>query len=57
MPYSIKRVNKKGCRQKWTVYNRKTRRVFAKCTSKTRAKKQLNLLNAIHYNPKFKPNR
>lgn len=56
MPYSMKRVNRKGCR-KWTVFNRKTRRVFAKCTSKKRATKQLNLLRAIENNPKFVPYR
>ena len=57
MPYSIKRVNQKGCRKKWSVYNRKTQKVFAKCTSKKRANKQLNLLRAILYNPNFVPNR
>jgi len=57
MPYSMKRVNQKGCRKKWTVYNRKTQKVFAKCTSKTRANKQLNLLRAIENNPNFVPNR
>lgn len=57
MPYSMKRVNKKGCRQKWMVFNRKTRKVFAKCTSKTRANKQLKLLRAIENNKNFIPNR
>ena len=56
MPYSMKKMRRKTCR-KWRVYNRKTGKVFAKCTSKTRAKKQLNLLRAIHYNKNFVPNR
>jgi hypothetical protein len=56
MPYSIKKVNRKGCR-KWSVYNSKTKRVFAKCTTKTRAKKQINLLRAIENNKNFIPNR
>ena len=55
MPYSVKRVNKTGCRKKWMVYNRKTKRVFAKCTSKKRANKQLNLLRAIENNRNFVP--
>ena len=56
MPYSIKKMNRKGCR-KWSVYNQKTKRVFAKCTTKTRAKKQINLLRAIENNKNFIPNR
>ena len=33
--------------------NRRTKRVFAKCTSKKNAKAQIKLLHAIDYNPKF----
>ena len=46
MPYTIRKVPNKSC---YRVTNRKTRRVFAKCTTKARAKKQVRLLNAIEY--------
>lgn len=52
MPYSIRKVPKKSC---FKVYNKKTKRVSAKCTTKTRAKKQVRLLNAIEYNKDFVP--
>ncbi len=52
MPYATRKVRNKSC---YRVYNRKTKRVFAKCTTKTRAKKQLRLLRAIQNNPKFRP--
>jgi len=45
MPYTLRKMPKKKC---YRVYNRKTKRVFAKCTSKTRAKKQLRLLRSLH---------
>ena len=51
MPYATRKVRNKSC---YRVYNRKTKRVFAKCTTKTRAKKQLRLLRAIQNNPKFR---
>jgi Leu/Phe-tRNA-protein transferase len=51
MPYTMRKVNKKNC---YRVSNRKTRKVFAKCATKRDAKKQLRLLRAIQYNPKFK---
>jgi hypothetical protein len=50
MPYAVRKVPNKSC---YKVYNKTTKRVFAKCTSKNRAKKQLRLLRAIDYNPKF----
>jgi hypothetical protein len=50
MPYSSRKT-KKGCIQ---VYNTKTRKVFSKCTSQKKAEKQLRLLRALEYNPKFK---
>ena len=53
MPYSIRKVNKKNC---FKVYNKKTKKVHAKCTSREKALKQIRLLNAIKYNKKFKPN-
>jgi len=52
MPYTIRKVSKKNC---YKVMNRKTKRVFAKCTTKEKAKKQLRLLNAIEYNKNFVP--
>jgi hypothetical protein len=50
MPYTLKKIRGKKCYQ---VYNNKTKRVFSKCTSKKKAKKQLNLLRAIENNPNF----
>jgi hypothetical protein len=52
MPYAIRKVKNKSC---YKVYNKKTKRVSAKCTSKTRAKKQIKLLSAIEYNKDFVP--
>ena len=52
MPYALRKVRGKDC---YKVYNRKTKRVFAKCSTKLNATKQLRLLRAIHYNPKFVP--
>ena len=49
MPYSIRKT-KKGCVQ---VYNRKTRKIYSKCTTKNKAEKQLRLLRALESNPKF----
>lgn len=50
MPYTVRR--RKRCFQ---VVNRKTKRVFSKCTTKTKANKQLRLLRAIEYNKDFVP--
>ena len=52
MPYTIRKVANKNC---YKVMNRKTKRVFSKCTTKEKAKKQLRLLNAIEYNKNFVP--
>jgi len=53
MPYKLKRVNiRKNC---YTVYNPLNKHVFSKCSTKTKAKKQIKLLHAIMYNPNFKP--
>jgi hypothetical protein len=52
MPYTIRKIAKKNC---YKVMNRKSKRVFAKCTTKEKAKKQLRLLNAIEYNKNFVP--
>jgi hypothetical protein len=51
MPYSIRKVSKKGC---YSVKNKYTKRVFAKCATKENAKKQLRLLRAIAFNKSFK---
>ena len=51
MPYATRKVRNKSC---YRVYNRRTKRVFAKCTAKTRANKQMRLLRALQYNPKFR---
>jgi hypothetical protein len=52
MPYSIRKVPRKSC---FRVSNRKTKRVFARCTSKTRAQKQVRLLRALENNRNFVP--
>lgn len=54
MPYSVKKVRNRSC---FRVKNIKTKKVFSKCTTLKRAKKQLNLLNAIKYNKNFVLNR
>ena len=53
MPYSIRKVNKKPC---YRVYNTKTKKVFAKCSTKVNAVRQLKLLRAIQNNKGFIPN-
>ena len=53
MPYSIRYNSKKKC---YSVRNNKTKRVFSKCTSIAKAKKQSRLLRAIMFNPGFVPN-
>lgn len=59
MPYIIRKVknpnptkSKKKCYQ---VVNPVKGRVFSKCTTQKKAKKQITLLRAIQYNPKFVP--
>lgn len=52
MPYTMRQSRKsKKCYQ---VVNTKTRRVFARCSTKSNAEKQLRLLRAIQYNKKFR---
>lgn len=50
MPYQSKKVRGKNC---FRVYNKKSKKVFAKCTSKRNAIKQLRLLRAIENNKNF----
>jgi hypothetical protein len=51
MPYKSRKVRGKNC---YRVYNRKSKRVFAKCTSKENAIKQMRLLRAVENNKSFK---
>lgn len=58
MPYTMRKVPGKNCyRVTKTNKTRKSksasRRVFAKCSTKTNAVKQLRLLRAIQYNKNF----
>jgi hypothetical protein len=53
MPYAMRKLPNKKC---YTVYNKVTHRVFSKCSSLEKAKKQLKLLRAIHYNKDFVTN-
>lgn len=46
MSYILKKTKKKNC---YSVKNKKTKKVFSKCTSKKKALKQIRLLNAIKY--------
>jgi hypothetical protein len=52
MPYTIRKLPHKNC---YTVYNRKNKKVFSKCTSHINATKQLRLLRAIQFNKNFVP--
>ena len=52
MPYRIRYNSKKKC---YSVLNKKTKRVFSKCTSLKKTKKQSRLLRAIMFNPSFVP--
>lgn len=50
MPYTIRKVNKKNC---YRVKNKYSKRIMAKCTTLTKAKRQKRLLNGIRYNKSF----
>ena len=54
MPYAIRKMPNKTC---YRVYNKRTKRIFSKCTSKTKAKKQMRLLRALENNKKFRATR
>ena len=45
MPYTLRKVPRKRC---YRVYNKDTKKVFAKCSSKRNAQKQIRLLSALH---------
>lgn len=44
MPYSIQKVRGKSC---FRVRNTKTKKIYAKCTTLSKAKKQLRLLRTF----------
>jgi hypothetical protein len=50
MPYQSRKVRGKNC---YRVYNKNSKKVFAKCTSKRNSVKQLRLLRAIENNKNF----
>ena len=52
MPYLVRKVPRKNC---FRVSNKKTRRVFSRCTTRSSAQKQVRLLRALEYNRNFVP--
>ena len=52
MPYRLRKVSGKNC---YRVLNKRSKKVFAKCTSRVKANKQLRLLRAIENNKNFVP--
>ena len=58
MPYKIRKVVNKSCyrvtRQE-SKKSKESKKITAKCTSKSKAKRQVRLLNAIRYNKNFVP--
>ena len=50
MPYRIRKTRNKDC---YSIYNKKTKHKFSKCSSLDNAKKQLRLLRAIQFNKNF----
>jgi hypothetical protein len=50
MPYTVRKVRNKPC---YRVSNKKTKKIYAKCSTKENAKKQVKLLRAVENNPKF----
>jgi hypothetical protein len=54
VPYTIRKTYRKDCYQ---VSNRKTKRIFAKCSTLNNAIRQDRLLRALLYNPSFIPRR
>jgi len=53
MPYKSRKVRGKPC---YRVTNKDNKKVFAKCTSKANAMKQMRLLRALQFNKDFIPN-
>ena len=52
MPYTIRKVKGRKCYTVRKMDKRKKHRILAKCTTLTKAKKQVRLLYAVD-NPKF----
>jgi ATP-dependent helicase/DNAse subunit B len=50
MPYKTRKRRGKAC---YTVYNPKSKKVFAKCASMENAQRQMRLLRAIQNNKSF----
>ena len=60
MPYTMRKVHGKKCYRVSKKYTKKTkqakngtRKVFAKCTTRENAVKQMRLLRALEYNKNF----
>lgn len=53
MRYTLRKVKNKKC---YSVYNKKTKQRFSKCSTKRNATRQLRLLRALLFNKKFIPN-
>ena len=51
MPYAIRKMPNRNC---YKVFNKNTKKIFSKCTSMEKAKKQLRLLRGLKNNPKFR---
>lgn len=57
MPYAIKKIkNKRTKKNCYSVYNKTSKKVFSKCTTRKKAVKQSRLLRAIMFNKDFVPN-
>lgn len=54
MPYKTRKVRNKNCYKVYKAAD--TKRVFSKCTTKSKAKKQIRLLRALQNNKNFRPN-
>ena len=58
MPYTIRKVHRRNCYSVKKAKGKgkvKGRRIFSRCTSKSKARKQVRLLYALENNPKFIP--
>lgn len=51
MPYKTRKVRGKNC---YKVYNPKSKKVFAKCTTPANAKSQMRLLRAVQNSKSFR---
>jgi hypothetical protein len=55
MNYIIRKTKKRGKQAYcYSVINNGSRRIFSKCTTKKKAKKQQKLLYALRYNKNFR---